>query len=351
MGITNKQSGTFILSPPDTLEDITIDVVADMEKTIVVCQIRADGDSSNDMRYFGISCSLTSTSNIRFQRHFGNIVDVEIHWQVIETNDFTVQRGTHNIDTQISDITISTIDELDTISTVYTHGGAYPTLMHDGLVRSIIDDVDNLKIVTSYPNASNYAHWQVVTVPGSTVQKAEDTVGYSSVDDFTISAVDTSKAVLIHDSFSYSSSTIIPAQIRNGRIYDSTNVRMSAYSSGYCWCQFYVLEHDGFSVQRGYETLSASYADVAISAVDTNKAFGNLGGQYGSWQTTDTSTINFQRFAYTNTFNSGTSIKLARDSSVSSGRCSWEVIEVGIGVIADNAAMLHIIKMKNTNNM
>ncbi len=248
--------------------------------------------SSNNRAFYNrVICSVEFTSlsgnnssEITLRRR-NSTGTAQVNYQVIEftsASGITVQHG--YVTTGGGNITISSVNLSESFALVHAIAGE--TAVNDSWLTADLTSSTNLLIENDSNASYDDFSWQVVSIPGANVQKINFALSTDTIDDETITSVDTSKTFVIGNCKSNaSSSTIIIDGIPTYELLNSTTVRQArgggAQTVGGV---VYVVESDFCAVQKltGSMSLSNVTTSVTISAVTESETTIHLGGAYNS---------------------------------------------------------------------
>jgi len=328
------QSGTAQIATADATEDVSITAV-DLSKSFVVFNYRVD--STNPSRFL-VKATLTSTTNIRFERDntSGTNTPVDITWYVVESDDLTVQRGNNSMTTGVSNQTITAVD----LSKAFR----LTSMMNDNtswgeadLLKSRLTTTTNLELETNtVVNLTDAVHWQVAEFEGASVQRGVATVDETMLStDVTISSVDLTKSFVLIDS----SLSGVPENPANGclraTLTSATNLHIERESFNatdthtIAW-EVVELPTD-VTVQSGTEsfTTSETQNNVTITAVGLSNTFVILSSRQREGQSSDLSGSNPHTAWFSAELTSTTNLQLTRAGSDSStADVEWYVVEL-----------------------
>jgi len=324
--IESKQNGVSVVTAGQLAKDITILSVVTAQ-SVVLIQVKANGVSQTNGSPGLFTAQITSSTNIYIERAVTGGWSCEIYWQVIEfSSDVSVQRGLDNLTTTANSTIISSVDLGESYSLTYARGQTLDTLMEESLVNDMLTTATTLLIYLDFPNVTNWAEWQVISISGATVQSfAGDSIG-ETYKDVIITSVTENESFLKVNLTKYSASGLNSNMMRGARLFDNVTVRLSGYTAGDINYKGYVIEHPDLSVQRGWETATAAITAIAISSVLTTDTFLSSGGHVQSWQTTNSTNNDYQEFSFVYRFDSQTQISVIKDEAVYTSTVSWEVI-------------------------
>lgn len=275
------QKGAQAMAAGTSAVNIDLATPVPVGKSFPIVTVRSNGN--NVSRSFCLAVLQTEVdghyTQLRLSRAFTTTTDVTYEWQVLTSDDFTVQTGEASLASLTElDVTISAVDLGETF-VVHTNQ-TNQTGPSGGFVRTKLTSTTNLRLNVATSAATTLpVRWYVVQWRGATVQSSDISCpnGVGSAD-VTITEVDLTKTFILHSYYSSNGSQAGYAWTRCIFL-NSTTVRMlrwftGAYSSNEG--HFYVISHPNISVQ-GNESLSLASATAATDslspAVDPARSF------------------------------------------------------------------------------
>lgn len=194
--LTDRQTGEVTISSTDgTSGTITITSVTTGESFVVVSQSHAD-TQYRDFRHL-LQVDMTAATTLTWSRDTsGSATDIVLRWWVIESADFTVQRGDI---TTIGATSLTTLTDTAATFHLCSHETAFNILYYDGgdAIRSEITSTTNLQTTSSGTPTSGFVHhYQVIEIPAAdvAVQRGSiDITTTTTTNTDTITSVDTGK--------------------------------------------------------------------------------------------------------------------------------------------------------------
>ncbi len=329
MLVRSIQRGTATVT--GTTTDVTVNSV-DMSKSFLTFSTTCD---DADVRDFMLSCALTSSTNIRFQR-VGNGTTADVAYELIEFyGDITVQHGSHTIASTTDNITISSVDLDKTfvVATIRRTGTDYGS--DDGFIADLTGPT-NLQIRAGGTGA--VVEYQVVQYDDSHVRTLKTTLAAGETNvtrDFTAgcsttNGVNTSKTFLIsqHTQSGSTSADDLPKVT----LEDSTTVRIQRNTGNHdLEYIIYVVEtFDSTNVQQvevNFGSGETSRSET-ITSVDTSKSIVFGTGAFmregmTAYTTNDNTGYNWATFQMA----SPTSVTATRANSGATATVPFQVIE------------------------
>lgn len=327
--VRSIQRGSSTLAIGATTLDVGINAV-DLAKSFLVFESSTNDADPGD---FNITGTLTSASNIRFERAGTGNLSL-INWKVVEFwGDVNVQRGSTTVNAVQVNQAITAVDVRKSF-VLLTARGTGNVMGDNDFVTGFLSSPTNILFEIDQPTAT--VEWQVVEYDDAYVRRirtsmAEGTTSLNvDINPCGTNYVDPAKTMIVGNHTV--DANMRPDDLPRVELSDSTSIDITRVgSTGNLNFVLYVVEFlDSTTVQRGTTTLAggATSASQAISSVDTTKSIaistGNLMRQGSSTFSTDDNP-GYGNFRLA--LSSPTSLAVSRAiGGTSTGVAAWQVV-------------------------
>ena len=339
LAVRQVESGTTVMTAVAVVTETLGTTLNDITHAILIFSVQGGNVSRSDRE--AVRGEILSTTQIRFTRgdSTGNIPAIQ--WQVIEFDAgvVDVQRGNEELDATPSDVTITTVGDLDNaweilsgIESVETNWAAA------SFWQMYLTSVTNLRFDAHATSAGSFASWQVVkfedgaefstergTVPTDTAATTEFTDSISSVDLAKSFVTQSNRAngSLASGSGSYRASFNSATEIQIEKGLSNTADADSRWLVG---------EFANVDVQGGTLVIDSGQTEdtVAISSVSADRLLmgsGHAGLGNGAGEGTWSITSPYTPTNYGMTFNSSIEVKGVRGATLANSEVSFFVMD------------------------
>ncbi|MEM2121742.1 MAG: hypothetical protein QXU20_03755, partial [Candidatus Woesearchaeota archaeon] len=250
-----------------------------------------------------ITSRIYSSNQLLFER-YAAVTAANISWQIVESSEIKVQKGTASFATAQLNTTINLDNEVNlNESFIIVMGRANSGTTgnnNQGFFRAMFLNSTTIYIERATSGSAAMVEWQVIQWSNAKVQSGN--FSFSSLDyNVSVSPINTSRAFLIFGS-AISGVTTIDGNFIGGNITDSTTLRFyKETTTGTAFISWFLVEMpEEFKVQKNSSAITAD-TNIIISPVITTKAF-----HVQSWSATTATTTytqGFMRFELQNSTN------------------------------------------------
>ncbi|MEE9374549.1 MAG: hypothetical protein V3V00_15950 [Saprospiraceae bacterium] len=352
-----KDSGVFTWGVFQDLEVIVLGQPVEVDKTLIYysgSNVSGTGSDSTDAGDYFTGPSLTNitsgfAADITFERFSLTSVGVEITWRIFELTEGTVEHGIETLNGTAIEVVITTLDVGKSFSLAYMDSDITPAFngrLDTQLFRHKVyfnGANDVIRFETNIASTDLHAHWQVITLPNSTVQLEENTIpatGTSHI--FAITSVDLTKTMHFSSMLPTGAANNCDGQkIKGIDLLSATQLQIASYVAYAAEMTTYVIEDPGIFTQRGTElnwTASSTTATFG-TAIEEDQGLCSIGGCYYHWGLHNIAGVPsfYQGFGHRNTFlNPGASTTqfIINRGTLGGSQTStdWVVIEFALGM-------------------
>jgi hypothetical protein len=302
--------------------------ISNVSQAFIVFTANTNDATPDDWQF---TPNISSTTQVTFDRYDGGGLSSSISWEVVESQNFNVQRGMEALLSGTADrnVTISAVNLSSTFVIVYgrcadeTAGDN-----HAGFFSAKLTNSTNLWLRRGNAGkCDSNVSWQVVNWEGAIVQYGESTIPSGQPDTTAlITGVNLSRTMLVFGTASIGTDNGMDTNLICGNITDSTHLNFtklpgSTTANSERLINWYVVEVPGAVVQTGYVPLSSD-TNIAVNSVNMSMTFEISSG----WNTGGGNT--FSNSFYTINLTNSTLISFDKQTTAQTQNIVWYMMEI-----------------------